>query len=119
MARCILILCLLWCGLVNASLPPQRAYDYRNGAHFRHELAVYNAGSIPSGSMAKSNPFRFSTKYQDDESDWVVNPFRVSSASMGQWINRDPIGEAGGLNLYGFVGNNPVKYVDPYGLTWA
>jgi RHS repeat-associated protein len=33
-----------------------------------------------------------------------------------RWLTRDPIGERGGLNLYGFVSNNPVSYVDPYGL---
>jgi hypothetical protein len=31
-------------------------------------------------------------------------------------LNRDPIEEAGGINLYGFVGNNPVYGIDPYGL---
>lgn len=34
-----------------------------------------------------------------------------------KWLNQDPIGERGGINLYGFVGNNPVNYVDPLGLT--
>ena len=32
------------------------------------------------------------------------------------WPNRDPIQEAGGLNLYGYVGNDPVNYYDPFGL---
>lgn len=31
-------------------------------------------------------------------------------------MNRDPLGEAGGVNLYAFVGNNPVSWVDPWGL---
>jgi hypothetical protein len=33
-----------------------------------------------------------------------------------EWPNRDPIGELGGLNLYGYVGNDPIDYIDPYGL---
>ena len=34
----------------------------------------------------------------------------------GRWINRDPIQENGGKNLYGFVNNSPIKDFDPSGL---
>lgn len=34
----------------------------------------------------------------------------------GRWLSKDPIGIAGGLNLYAFCGNNPVNFVDPSGL---
>lgn len=35
-----------------------------------------------------------------------------------RWLNRDPIGERGGINLYGYCGNSPVIYGDPYGEGW-
>ena len=35
-----------------------------------------------------------------------------------EWLSRDPIGEKGGLNLYGYVCNDPINAVDPLGL-WA
>ncbi len=35
---------------------------------------------------------------------------------MGRWLTRDPIGLAGGMNFYGYVGNNPVNAMDPFGL---
>jgi RHS repeat-associated protein len=35
---------------------------------------------------------------------------------LGRFISRDPIGFAGGLNLYGYVYNNPLTFVDPFGL---
>ena len=38
---------------------------------------------------------------------------------QGDGINRDPIGEAGGINLYGFVGNDPVNRIDSYGLAYG
>ena len=51
-----------------------------------------------TGPMAKLNPFRFSTKYQDDESDLVYYGYRYYNASTGRWLSRDPIDEQGGLN---------------------
>ena len=38
-----------------------------------------------------------------------------------KWLSRDPIEEDGGLNLYGYVLNDPINMVDPLGLDarWA
>ncbi len=41
---------------------------------------------------------------------------RFYSSSLGRWLNRDPIGEAGSRNLFGYVSNNPISFVDPLGL---
>ena len=35
--------------------------------------------------------------------------------TIGRWLSRDPIEERGGINLYGYVGNNPVNLIDPDG----
>ena len=39
----------------------------------------------------------------------------VYDSAEGRWLSRDLIGEDGGLNLYGYVGNNPANWVDPLG----
>lgn len=36
--------------------------------------------------------------------------------NVGRWLNRDPIAERGGVNLYGFVGNDGVNRLDYLGL---
>src|ERR1017187_1814220 len=36
--------------------------------------------------------------------------------TTGRWASRDPIQEDGGLNLYGFVGNDGINYNDAFGL---
>jgi hypothetical protein len=36
--------------------------------------------------------------------------------SLGRWINRDPIGERGGANLYSFILNQPTRFMDRWGL---
>jgi RHS repeat-associated protein len=48
-----------------------------------------------TGPMAKVNPFRFSTKYQDDETDLVYYGYRYYNPSTGRWLSRDPLGEPG------------------------
>ena len=68
-------------------------------------------------SIADDNPFRFSTKYTDTESGLIYYGFRYYSASLGRFLNRDPLGEAGGSNLYAFVENDPVNGWDYLGLT--
>jgi RHS repeat-associated protein len=42
---------------------------------------------------------------------------RVYDQNTGRWTQEDPIGLAGGVNLYQFNGNNPVMFTDPFGLS--
>jgi RHS repeat-associated protein len=67
-------------------------------------------------TVATDQPFRFSTKFTDVETGLVYYGHRYYSPTLGRFINRDPIGERGGLNLYGFVGNNGTNRVDVLGL---
>ncbi len=69
-----------------------------------------------TGPMAKVNPFRFSTKYTDDETGLVMYPRRPYSPSTGRWLTRDLLEEDGSDNLYTFVTNDPFNRVDPLGL---
>ncbi|MFN0137347.1 MAG: RHS repeat-associated core domain-containing protein, partial [Phycisphaerae bacterium] len=80
---------------------------------------AYDAfGSITSqsGNYAEANPFRFSTKYFDAETGLSYYGYRYYSARLGRWLSRDPIGEAGGVNLYAFVENSPPNLFEPFGL---
>jgi RHS repeat-associated protein len=62
------------------------------------------------------NPFGFSTKFTDEETGLVYYGYRYYDPVTGRWPSRDPIGEEGGLNLYGMVGNDPVNFFDYLGL---
>jgi RHS repeat-associated protein len=61
-------------------------------------------------------PFRFSTKYTDSETGLVYYGARYYAPGLGRFINRDPIEEQGGLNLYGFCGNDGINRWDKLGM---
>jgi RHS repeat-associated protein len=42
--------------------------------------------------------------------------YRAYDPAHARWLNRDPIGEAGGTNMYAYVGGNPISRIDPQGL---
>ena len=81
-----------------------------------YEYAPFGGLTSAMGSYADVNPFRFSTKYADDVAELYYYGYRYYSPVVGRWLSRDPIGEEGGLNLYGFVGGNPLNAVDFFGL---
>ena len=86
----------------------------------KYEYGPFGEVFCSVGNMAKVNPFGFSTKYTDSETDLVYYGYRYYSPALGRWLSRDPIEERGGLNLYGFVNNDPVNMWDENGLffTW-
>ncbi len=81
-----------------------------------YEYGPFGEAIRASGSAAKLNSLRFSTKYTDDETGFLPYGFRYYNPSIGRWLNQDPIGQAGGLNLYRFNYNNPLSYIDPDGM---
>jgi RHS repeat-associated protein len=57
----------------------------------QYEYGPFGEVLRASGPMAKANPFRFSTKYQDDETDLLYYGFRYYNAGTGRWNSRDPL----------------------------
>jgi type VI secretion system secreted protein VgrG len=58
---------------------------------------------------------RFQGQWADEETGFYYNRYRFYDPAVGRYISQDPIGLAGGVNLYEYAGN-PVDYIDPFGL---
>ncbi len=62
---------------------------------------------------AGANEIIFCGYRYDPEVEPYYVPNRSYNAMLGRWLQRDPIGYAGGVNLYGYVGGGAVVAVDP------
>jgi RHS repeat-associated protein len=92
-------------------------YLETNGAIVAHyEYDSFGKTTVTNGSKANDFAHRFSTKPLDTTTGLYYYGYRFYDPETGRWPSRDPIGESGGLNLYGFVGNNSVDKIDLFGL---
>ena len=69
-----------------------------------------------SGPLADFFAHRFSTKSLDPETGLYYYGYRFYVPALGRWMNRDPIEEHGGVNLFSFVNNQPCSQFDYFGL---
>jgi RHS repeat-associated protein len=58
---------------------------------------------------------RFTGRRIDPETGLYYYRARMYSPALGRFLQQDPIGTSGGVNLYAYVGNDPVNLVDPMG----
>jgi RHS repeat-associated protein len=68
-----------------------------------------------SGNRTRMN-LRFAGQYFDEETGTHYNQQRDYAPGLGRYIQRDPIGLSGGINVYGYGYGNPLAYADPNGL---
>ncbi len=74
-----------------------------------------SAGAV-SGVSPTGNRFLFTGREWFSELGLQDNRHRYYQPGIGRWLSRDPIGELGGLNVYGYVLNNPATETDALGL---
>ena len=78
----------------------------------------YGPYGIPEAGPGAEAGYGYSTKPYIPELGLYYYGYRFYSPRTGRWISRDPIQEDGGLNLYGFVGNDPVNAFDYLGMDY-
>ena len=90
-------------------------FDGQQKQQARYEYAPFGSPITEEGDMARENKFRFSCEFSDDELGLVYYNYRHLNPADGRWINRDPIAEQGGWNLYGFIDNRVINCIDILG----
>ena len=81
----------------------------------RYEYSPFGKLLWKEGLAAEINRWRFSTKLGDDSTGWLYYGYRYYASETGRWLSRDPIEEMGGTNLYAFVRNQPISWIDLLG----
>jgi RHS repeat-associated protein len=88
--------------------------DASNGAiRARYDYDPYGKRTKLSGDLEADQGY--TGHYEHAASGLTLAPFRAYDCVLGRWISRDPIEEAGGLNLYGYVRGSPIGLRDPDG----
>ncbi len=84
----------------------------------RYDYDPYGRRTKPAGDLEAD--FGSTGHYLHQASGLYFAPLRSYDPDSARWLSRDPIQEGGGINLYAYVGNNPVNKVDPDGrLAWV
>jgi RHS repeat-associated protein len=81
----------------------------------RYDYDPYGRRTVASGTDLAD--FGFTEFYHDQATNLDFSKARPLIVDLGRWLSRDPIGEDGGINLYDYVGNDPINLTDPLGLS--
>jgi RHS repeat-associated protein len=96
---------------------PQKMTDGSGQIIWSADYKPFGEATITVSTV--TNNLRFPGQYFDAETGLHYNYFRDYNPALGRYPEADRIGQRGGINLYSYVGNNPVIYSDSRGLLAA
>ena len=99
------------CGERNA---PERVSDQSGDTVWLADYAAFGEARIRTAQI--SHALRLPGQFYDAETGLHYNRARYYHPQWGRYLTPDPLGFRGGLNLYAYAKNNPLKYADPLGM---
>jgi RHS repeat-associated protein len=93
---------------------PQRITDGSQNTVW--DAALRPFGEVEQMTQTFTLNLRFPGQYADAETGLNYNFFRDYDPSVGRYVESDPIGLKGGVNTYSYGRENPLPYIDPFGL---
>lgn len=72
-------------------------------------------GNLKDQMNRFKQPFMYTGREWDKETGLYYYRARYYDSMVGRFLSKDPIGFGGGVNFYGYVRNNPISFVDPFG----
>lgn len=94
---------------------PMKMTDSNQSVVWQGEFTPFGEAISITGII--TNNLRFPGQYYDAETGLNYNYFRDYNPVVGRYVESDPIGLGGGLNIYRYSGNNPLTYIDFTGLS--
>jgi RHS repeat-associated protein len=92
----------------------REALDATGTLRARYDYDAWGNRTKLSGDVEAD--FGFTGHLHHKQTGLILTHYRAYDPRLARWLSRDPIAENGGINLYGYVGNNPVANIDPNGL---
>jgi RHS repeat-associated protein len=88
--------------------------DTSGAIRARYDYDPYGRTTKVSGDLEAE--FGFTGFYRHQTTGLSLTLYRAYDANLGRWLSVDPIGERGGMNVYGYVSNDPLNRTDKFGL---
>ncbi|MFH1652489.1 MAG: apolipoprotein N-acyltransferase [Pseudomonadota bacterium] len=80
------------------------------------EVEIHDAGGALLAQSGVDNPYLYAGREYDPETNLYYNRARTYNPELGRFMQQDPLGFVDSLNRYAYVMNNPINFVDPFGL---